>query len=87
MEASLLKNKLLEEISKIPDDRVPEIFDFLHYFRIGLNIKTTNPQKVLQLAGSWNDMSENEFEDFLSDIASRRKNAFILRRNRETGIT
>lgn len=86
MKVSTMREKLFDEIAKIPDEKVHEIFDFLHYFRLGLGIKASNPQKILQLAGSWKDMSEDDFEDFLNDVTTRRKNAFISRRNRETSV-
>jgi hypothetical protein len=86
MKVDTLRDKLMEEIAKIPDDKVPEIFDFLYHFRIGLGVKTTNPQKILQLAGSWDDLSKNEFEGFLNEITTRRKKAFLSRRDREASI-
>ncbi|MFZ5516804.1 MAG: hypothetical protein ACOY90_09215 [Candidatus Zhuqueibacterota bacterium] len=81
-----MRKKLLDEISKIPDDKVPVIFDFLHYFRLGLGMKASSPEKILQLAGSWKDMTEDDFEDFLNDVKTRRKNAFMSRSNRETSV-
>ena len=86
MEVSTMREKLFDEIAKIPDEKVPEIFDFLYYFRLGLGIKLSNPQKILKLAGSWKDMSEDDFDDFLNDVTTRRKNAFISRRNREASV-
>jgi len=86
MKVSTMREKLFDEISKIPDEKVPEIFDFLHYFRLGLGMKLSNPQRILKLAGSWKDMSEDDFDDFLNDVTNRRKNAFILRRNREASV-
>lgn len=86
MKVSMLRDKLLEEISKIPDDRVPEVFNFLHHFRLGLSVKSSNPREILKFAGNWNDMSEKDFDDFPQDVTARRKNAFISRRNREASI-
>jgi len=86
MKASTMREKLFDEIAKIPDEKVAEIFDFLHHFRVGLGVKASNPQKTLKLAGGWQDMSEDDFKDFLNDVTTRRKNAFISRRNRETSI-
>jgi len=86
MKVSTMREKLFDEIAKIPDEKVHEIFEFLHYFRLGLGVKASNPQKILQLAGSWKDMSEDDFKDFLNDVTTRRKNAFISRRNRETSV-
>ena len=86
MRVSTMREKIFDEIAKIPDEKVHEIFDLLHHFRLGLKVKTSNPQKILQLAGSWKDMSEDDFEDFVNDVTTRRKNAFIFRRSRETSV-
>ena len=86
MEAQTLRNKVLEEVTKIPDDKIPEIFDFLYHFRLGLGAKKSNPKKILQLAGSWKDISDKEFEDFLDDIKKRRAKAFLSRSSRESNI-
>ncbi|MBC8181086.1 hypothetical protein H8E88_08180 [candidate division KSB1 bacterium] len=86
MEVSTMREKLYDEIAKIPDEKVSEIFDFLHYFRLGLGVKSSNPQNILKLAGSWKDMSEDDYNDFLDDLTTRRKNAFISRRNREASV-
>jgi hypothetical protein len=87
MKAATIRKKLIDEITKIPDEKLPEIYDFLYYFRLGLVTKSSNPQKTLQLAGSWNDMSEEDFDDFLNDIQIRRKTAFTSRREREASIS
>ena len=86
METQNLRNKLLEEVTKIPDDKIPEIFDFLYHFRLGLGVKKSNPKRILQLAGSWGDMSELEFKDFLDDVQNRRVRAFLSRSSREASI-
>jgi hypothetical protein len=86
MNALKTRNKLIDEISRIPDERLPDIYNLIHYFRLGLNVKEKNPAKILKLAGSWKDMPEEDFDDFLEEIRTRRKNAFLSRRNRETSI-
>jgi len=86
MKAATIRKKLIDEITKIPDEKLPEIYDFLYYFRLGLVTKSSNRQKTMQLAGSWNDMPDAEWDDFLNDIQNRRKTAFSLRRERETSI-
>ena len=86
MKVSPMREKLFDEIAKIPDEKLPEIFDFLHYFRLGLGVEVSTPQKILKLAGSWKDMSEDDFDEFLNDVTTRRKNAFSSRRNREASV-
>jgi len=87
MKATTIRKKLFDEITKIPEEKLPALYDFLYYFRLGLVTETSNPQKTLQLAGSWNDMSDEDFNEFLEDIKSRRRTAFSSRRKREASIS
>jgi hypothetical protein len=32
----ILKKQLIEEIEQIPDNKIAEIYDLIHYFRLGL---------------------------------------------------
>lgn len=36
MTSSEIRQRLAHEIDHIPDDRLPEVLDVLHYFRLGL---------------------------------------------------
>ena len=87
MKAATMRKKLFDEITKIPEEKLPALYDFLYYFRMGLVTQSSNPQKTLQLAGSWNDMSDEDFNELLDDIKTRRKNAFVSRREREASIS
>lgn len=86
MDISIIRTKLLEEIEKFPKDRLGELYDFIHFFRLGLQTKTPDAGKIIQFAGSWKDMQEEDFSEFMGDIAARRKAAFASRRDRGTGI-
>jgi hypothetical protein len=86
MNIASMREKIFEEIAHIPDDKVPEIYDVLHNFRLGLGVQSSHAEKILQLAGSWNDLSEDDFRDFLKDVQARRTNAFRLRRDHETSV-
>lgn len=41
-----LRERLVEEISQIPDTKLAEVLDFIHYFRLGLQAsqRLTNQQ-------------------------------------------
>lgn len=52
MRTSAMLKKIISEISKIPDEKVPEIFDIISNVRLGLVVDTSNTQKILQFAGS-----------------------------------
>jgi hypothetical protein len=43
-------------------------------------------QRILALAGSWNDMAEEDFDAFLTEMEQRRQQAFARRRSQETGV-
>jgi hypothetical protein len=32
------RERLLQEINRIPDDRLSEIYEILHYFRLGVGV-------------------------------------------------
>lgn len=46
-----------DEIKDIPKNKLQEIYDFLHYFRIGIEKEEVEDVKVLRLA------SEKKFEE------------------------
>lgn len=37
MQDTELQIQIIEEIKHIPDDKLAEIYDLIHYFRLGLN--------------------------------------------------
>jgi len=50
-----LRERLVEEISQIPDTKLAEVLDFIHYFRLGLqasqrltNQQPTQPDDLLE---------------------------------------
>ena len=85
MNKYLLREKVIKEIELIPLDKLNEVYNFVHFFRIGLEETKVNKEKILSFAGCWNDMSDEMFDDFMEDIGQRRREAFLGRRN-ETSI-
>ncbi len=49
MNVSTLKTKMLEEIDLVPEDKLPQLYDVIHYFRVGLESSRTrvSPQQQL----------------------------------------
>jgi len=86
MKNQLILKKVVKEVRLIPEDRLSELYDFVHYFRLGVeSCKSTPVKKNLQFAGSWDDMPKKTFDNFLEEINSRRSHAFKKRRNNEAG--
>ena len=50
----MLQEQLIEEIKLIPADKLPEVYDLIHYFRLGLKQETMpvemRPERPLGLA-------------------------------------
>ncbi len=58
------KDRLLEEINLIPEDKLGELFYFIHYFRLGLEKASGNKEQIMKFAGCWEDMNEDIFKEF-----------------------
>jgi len=79
-----LRSKVLQEIEHIPENRLVELYDLIHTFRLQAELDSSQPQSIMQFAGFWSDLSNEIYVEFLDDISLRRQQAFSRRRNRET---
>jgi len=77
------RNKILQEIRLIPDDKLPELYTILHYFRMGVQSSQKEPESILKYAGSWSDLPEEISDSIVQEAYRRRNTAFSRRRNRE----
>lgn len=78
------KQKLVEELEKILQDKLPELYDLIHQYPLGLEHRGGQRSQILQLAGSWSEMTDEEFTTFLEEITERRSAAFASRRSDES---
>ncbi len=86
MNASVLRVKMIEEINRFPEERLPELYDIIYFFRVGVETVKRDPGDIMQFAGCWQDMPDEEFDVFLAEIVERRQQAFTRREQRETLI-
>ena len=84
MGITTIREKVVEEVNQIPEEKLPYILDLIHHFRIGLQL--SRKRSAQTFAGCWQDMPENQYDDFLNEINERRKNAFSKRRGNEADI-
>jgi len=63
----MLQEQIMKEIQDIPDDKLAEIYDLIHYFRLGLNKETASERKPGILKGS---LSPSFFDDLPEDELS-----------------
>lgn len=84
MSLAVEREKIVEEIQLIPEDKLAEIYAILHYFRLGVEAAHDQMPSVMQYAGCWRDMAAETFAEFAQEVAARRHGAFGRRRTRET---
>ena len=86
MNDSDLRTKVLEEIQRVPEDQLSELYNLVHSFRVSFTSNHTSPQNLMQFAGCWSDMSDETYTEWLDDISLRRQQAFSQRQNREASF-
>ena len=61
----MIQQQIMQELQDIPDDKLAEIYDLIHYFRLGLNKEAISERKPGLLKGPlsqsfFDDLPENE---------------------------
>ena len=77
MDSLSLRTKVITEINLFPEDKLAELYHFIHYFRLGVEISQVSPNPTMQFAGCWYNNAE---------INTRRQQAFLGRRSDEASI-
>ena len=74
-----IKEKIIREVEKIPKDKIAELYDVVHLFRMGVESKKKAPKdrrnEAVKFFGIWKGMSLEE-TSVLDDIQLRRKRTF-----------
>lgn len=58
---------VLFKLSRVPVGSLAQIDAFLENFMSETQTKRQNREAILALAGSWNEMSESDFAEYLSE--------------------
>lgn len=58
---------VLFKLSRVSVESLPQIDIYLESFLPETEAKRQNREAILSLAGSWNEMSESDFEEYLSE--------------------
>ncbi len=86
MESLNLRTKVIAEINLVPEEKLSELYNFIHDFRLGVEVSKASLEQTIQFAGCWNDMSDEMFNNFDEEIKTRRQQAFLTRRNDESSF-
>lgn len=81
-----IRTKVITEINLIPEDKLEELYNFIHYWRLNVESSPGSLEQTMQFAGCWNDMSDEMFANFSEEINIRRQQAFFERRSDETSF-
>lgn len=81
-----IREKVINEIDKIPEDKLTSILDLIHHFRIGIQQSQRFDADVQHFSGCWKDMPDRVYESFRIDVQKRRRSTFTRRRDRETDL-
>jgi len=73
---------VLRKLSNIPIEYLTEVDVFLTILNKEIDTKAKNKENILALAGSWNDMSDEDFEDYMKNVKQVKKEMF----NREIDL-
>jgi len=85
MTTLIIKDKVIQEIDLIPEEKLADLYNFIHYFRLGVETSSSQENKqTLAFAGCWQDMPDETFSEFMAEIAERRHRAFTRRRSGES---
>ena len=76
MTKMLTLNTILKEIKEVPTDRLEELYQFVHSLTLKSKKNEKIRKKILSFGGSFNDMSEDDYSDFLNQTKKTRTNFF-----------
>lgn len=69
----MLREKIIGELQNIPEDKLLEIYDLIHYFRLGLDLENQQPRTPGLLQGKlgkafFEPLPEEELQQWETDI-------------------
>jgi hypothetical protein len=69
-------NTILKEIKDVPVNRLEELYQFVHSMTPSTKQTELLRKKILSFGGSFRDMSEKDYADFLNQTKKSRANLF-----------
>ena len=66
-----IRTKVITEINLIPEDKLEELYNFIHYWRLNGESSPGLLEQTMQFAGCWNDMSDETFANFSEEINNK----------------
>ena len=70
------KQQLIREIEQLPEEHLDEVYRIILSIKHIIQGQEDNRSKIMALAGSWSDMTEKDFMEFLEDTGKMRDTFF-----------
>jgi len=67
---------ILHDLSEIPVDQLQQVSAYLQQLQKNIKRKENNRSKILALSGSWDEMPEEDFKEYLKEAKSAGNEAF-----------
>ncbi|MCX6162743.1 MAG: hypothetical protein NTV87_15595 [Ignavibacteriae bacterium] len=72
----LTLNAILKEMKGIPVDRLEDLYSFVHSLNTKINKSDNLRKTILAFAGSFNDMTDKDYSDFVKETKKVRAKLF-----------
>lgn len=69
-------NTILNELKNVPVDKLEDLYSIIHSLRTDIKKTDIKNQEILSFAGSFGDISESDYNDFVKHTKQTRKNLF-----------
>ncbi len=69
----MIIQKIIDELNEIPEDKLTQIYELIHYFRLGVNQQNDKPRTPGLLKGNLGEaffepLPESELQEWEKDI-------------------
>ena len=72
----LTLNTILKELKDVPVDRLEELYSYIHSLKTDSKKSEASRKKILSYAGSFNDMAQKDYDDFINETKKTRAGLF-----------
>lgn len=69
-------NTILKELKNVPVDRLEDLYSIIHSLRANTKRSDKRSKKIISFAGSFGDMSESDYNDYLKHTKQTRNDLF-----------
>jgi hypothetical protein len=72
----LTLDTIFKEIEKVPVNRLSDLYSFINSLKSNRKATKENRSKILSFSGSFSDMSQKDYDDFIKESTKTRNKLF-----------